>query len=113
MHRCRSRIGKKSSIEKAEDAVTMDTVEREEGEIDEEEEENVAYDPFEFLVKRPKSLYSDRLDDSAMMDESEKQRQTKMGVVGLDMDLRSALRKKKRNLKLRIGQCPRLVEKIL
>ncbi len=79
--------------------------------------------PFTSLAKRPKPLYSDRpndlLDVTEMMDESEKQRilaelggdSGRVGLGGGQEDLRRALqqRKKRRNLKLRVGHNPRLV----
>lgn len=81
--------------------------------------------PFSSLAKRPRPLHSDRpndqLDVTEMMDESEKQRRlAELGDGGVGLgggrdDLRRALqqKKKKRNLKLRIGHHPRLVEERL
>ena len=83
--------------------------------------------PFASLAKRPRPLYSDRpndqLDVTEMMDESEKQRRLaelgagggEVGLGGGRGDLRRALqqKKKRRNLKLRIGHNPRLVEERL
>lgn len=80
--------------------------------------------PFASLVKRPKPLYSDRpndlLDVTEMMGGSERERvlaelgrgSGRVGLGGGKGDLRRALqqRKKRRNLKLRIGYHPRLVE---
>ncbi len=80
--------------------------------------------PFASLAKQPKPLHSDRPDDALdmteMMGESERQRvlaevggaSGRVGLGGGEGDLRHALqqRKKKRNLKLRIGHSPRIVE---
>ena len=89
-----------------------------------EVDDSVDTNPFLSLAKRPKPLHSDRPDDSLdvteLMDESEKQRRLKeLGVAGATglgggrNDLRRALqqRKKRRNLILRLGHSPRLVEK--
>ena len=97
-----------------------------------EEEESMDVDPpspasdnpFASLAKRPKPLHSDRPDDALdvteMMGESERQRilsevggaSGRVGFGGGEGDLRRSLqqKKKKRNLKLRIGHTPRLVE---
>lgn len=78
--------------------------------------------PFALLAKRPKPLYSDRPDDdldvTEMMGASERERvlaggdSGRVGLGGGKDDLRRALqqRKKRRNLKLRVGYNPRLVE---
>ena len=90
-------------------------------ETETQEEDN----PFASLAKRPKPLHSDRPDDALdvteLMDESEKRRRlTEVGVAGGLSglgggrgDLRRALqqRKKRRNLMLRLGHTPRLVER--
>lgn len=104
-------IGKKHSIQKH-------TTEEEDMEVD---DEPVETSPFASLAKRPKPLHSDRPDDSLdvteMMDESEKQRRLGVGGVsglgGGRNDLRRELqhKKKRRNLMLRVGHTPRLVER--
>jgi hypothetical protein len=117
-------IGRKHTQQEEEKAGEDD---REEGEVvdgAEAEKPSLDDDPFASLVKRPKPLYSDRpndlLDTTEMMDGSERERvlaevSGDTGRVGLgsgEGDLRLALqrRKKKRNLKLRVGYHPRLVE---
>ena len=107
----RNHIGKKHFIRR----------EEEDMEIEESPSDS---NPFSSLSKRPKPLYSDRPDDSLdvteMMDESEKQRRLselaeasdRVGLGGGAGDLRQTIqhKKKRRNLKLRIGHYPRLVE---
>lgn len=80
--------------------------------------------PSNSLAKRPKPLYSDRpndlMDVTEMMSASERERvlaelggdSGRVGLGGGKDDLRRALqqRKKRRNLKLRVGYNPRLVE---
>ena len=111
----RARIGKRQLQER-----------REEGDEEETADLTPTEDnPFACLAKRPRPLYSDRPDDALdvteMMGESEKQRvlaevvgrdSGKVGLGGGEGDLRRSLqqRKKKRNLKLRIGYNPRIVE---
>lgn len=110
----RSRIGKRQPVH-------QDSEE----EMDVEEEGESL---FASLAKRPKPLYSDRPDDmldvTELMDESEKQRRLAdisveqegvglgVGLGGEEGDLRRTLqqKKKRRNLKLRVGHSPRLVE---
>ena len=100
---------------------------REEGEVMEDKVEEEAMDanrssddPFACLSKRPRTLYSDRMYSDRMVDAADKSEGERVLAevggdtwrVGRKNDLRRALqqRKKRRNLKLRIGYHPRLVE---
>lgn len=78
-------------------------------------------DSFASLSKRPRTLYSDRMDATETVGKSERERvlarvgahSERMGLVSSGgNDLRQALqqRKKRRNLKLRVGYHQRLVE---
>ena len=120
----RSRIGQKHSRRPEDDEDDDDDMEYE---SEEDMEVRMVDSPFASLAKRPRPLYSDRpndqLDVTEMMDESEKQRRLaelgggggEVGLGGGRGDLRRALqqKKKRRNLKLRIGHNPRLVEERL
>ena len=122
----RSRIGQKHALH-PEEAVEEEEENRVAMEVDQvprSVREDDGDSPFASLAKRPKPLYSDRPDDlldiTEMMGESEKQRvlaevggdSGRVGLGGGKGDLRRALqqRKKRRNLKLRVGHTPRLVE---
>ena len=75
-------------------------------------------DPLASLVKRPKPLHSERLveevEGKVFLGESEKERMVEVVEI-TKADLRKKLQKKRkrRELKLRVGHNPRLVERTL
>ena len=75
-------------------------------------------DPLASLVKRPKPLHSERLveevEGGVYVEESEKERMVEVVEI-TKADLRKKLQKnrKRRELKLRVGHDPRLVERTL
>ena len=68
------------------------------------------------MVKRPKPLHSERLieevEERLFMDESERERMTEGAEIS-KTDLRNRIQKKRKRkeLKLRVGHNPRLVER--
>ena len=76
-------------------------------------------DPLAGLVKRPKPLHSERIveevEQGRFIEESEKQRMGSEVTEMTGTDLRRKLQKnrKRRDLKLRVGHNPRLVERTL
>ena len=71
-------------------------------------EVDVPVDPLTSLVKRPKSLHADREEG----EEEEEGGREGVGAMRSDSDLRKVLKKKRkwRDLKMRLGSYPRLVE---
>ena len=77
-------------------------------------EEDVSLDPLASLVKRPRSMHADRDEE----EEEEEERGGEVGRVGVGVmrsdagDLRKILKKKRkrRDLQMRLGSYPRLVE---
>ena len=75
-------------------------------------------DPLASLVKRPKPLHSERLieevEERVFIDDSERERMTEGADIS-KADLRNRIRKKRKRkeLKLRVGHTPRLVERTL
>ena len=84
-------------------------------EVGESEEERV--DSLAGLVKRPKPLHSERtveeVEEKLYLDDSEKQRMGSEVTEVTNADLRKRIQKKrkKRELKLRVGVNPRIVER--
>lgn len=84
-------------------------------EVGESEEERV--DPLAGLVKRPKPLHSERtveeVEEKLYLEDSEKDRMGSEVTEVTDADLRKRIQKKrkKRELKLRVGVNPRIVER--
>lgn len=75
-------------------------------------------DPLDLLVKRPKPLYCERLvdevEEGSFKDQSEKERAVKVTeITGSDLRRKLQKNRRKRDLKLRLGHNPRLVEKTL
>jgi hypothetical protein len=74
-------------------------------------------DPLARLVKRPKPLHSERtveeVEEHHYLEDSEKQRMGSEGteVSGADLRKRIQKKRKKRELKLRVGVNPRIVER--
>lgn len=105
----RQRLGKRDRAE--DDGVDEGMELEEEGENDHE------VDPLARLVKRPKPLHSERrveeVEEHLYLEDSEKQR---MGsevteVTGADLRKRIQKKRKKRELQLRVGVNPRIVER--
>lgn len=92
---CSGRLGRKRPVE------------GDQGEVEEEMEVGASLDPLSSLVKRPKPMHADR-DDEDDTDEGGGE----VGGEGSDSDLRKRLKKKRkwRDLHLRLGSYPRLVE---
>lgn len=73
-------------------------------------------DPLASLVKRPKPLHSERLieevEERVFMDDSERERMTEGAEIS-EVDLRNRIlkKRKRKELKLRVGHNPRLVER--
>lgn len=103
----RQRLGKRVRDAEGEPDVAM--------EIGESEGER--FDPLAGLVKRPKPLHSERtveeVEERFYLEDSEKQRMGSEVTEVSKADLRKRLQKKrkKRELKLRVGVNPRLVER--
>lgn len=80
------------------------------------EDTELPVDPLASLVKRPKPLHSERLieevEERVFMDESERERMAEGAEIS-ETDLRKRIRKKRKRkeLKLRVGHNPRLVER--
>ena len=90
----------------------------EDGGIDEgmelEEEEESEVDPLARLVKRPKPLHSERkVEEIQYLEDSEKERlgSEVTEVTGADLRRRIQKKRKKRELQLRVGVNPRIVER--
>ena len=102
----RRRLGKRSRESEEEVVESMDT----------REDSVVAPDPLASLVKRPKPLHSERMveevEERRFLDDSEKERMEEAVEIG-EADLRKKLQKnrRRRDLKLRVGHNPRLVER--
>ena len=81
------------------------------------ESERERFDPLAGLVKRPKPLHSERsveeVEEQLYLEDSEKQRMGSEVTEVTEVDLRKRLqqKRKKRELKLRVGVNPRLVER--
>ena len=84
-------------------------------EVGESEEERI--DPLAGLVKRPKPLHSERtveeMEEKLYLEDSEKQRMGPEVTAVTNADLRKRIlkKRKKRELKLRVGVNPRIVER--
>ena len=73
-------------------------------------------DPLDKLVKRPKPLYCERSveEEGAYVEQSEKDRMVEVTKMsGTDLRKKIQKNKKRRDLKLRLGHNPRLVERTL
>ena len=85
------------------------------------EVESSSDDPLAFLVKRPKSMHADREEEEEELEEGKRSELTEGpvgggegggGAGGNGVDLRKVLKKKRkwREIHLRLGHYPRLVE---
>ena len=83
----------------------------------EEREEVKVVDPLAGLVKRPKPLHCERtveeIEERVYQEESEKERMGSEVTKVTEADLRRMIlsKRKKRDLKLRVGHNPRIVER--
>ena len=86
-------------------------------ELEEEGENDHGVDPLARLVKRPKPLHSERrveeVEEHLYLEDSEKQRMGSevTAVTGADLRKRIQKKRKKRELQLRVGVNPRIVER--
>lgn len=99
---CSGRLGRKRPVE------------GDQGEVEEEMEvDDASLDPLSSLVKRPKPMHADRDDEDDTDEDTRGEKEVEgVGLMRSDSDLRKRLKKKRkwRDLHLRLGSYPRLVE---